>query len=764
MNKLRKLLLFSLIIAALTTFGHGFSYKTKSQTAYAADNARVFIESNLSNNEISSLSTSEFQLTVKMQGNSESLFGVQLTLAFNNSVFKYERGTLGSVITGGGFGTVTPGQVTVNAYNMSFISDANFTIATLVFKLNSDNPAIVADSYVFDLITVKVSDEVGDPVAHNKENLNIIVTPPNSNSTITSLSYSGITLTKADNRWSGSVGYTTTSITIANIVTNKHSTASITFDGKTSGTIALAEGTTTSIRIVVTAQDSSSSTYYLDIFRTAGDTNVAIENLVVKLGDTPLAYTNDGVVYTVTQKISYANRNNLKISVNKPVTSKATLRIDGSNHSWGTEKALALTAGQVNNVRLIVTPEKGSTSEVYTIVINVEAGESNANLATLVLRYDNGQGTPVQLSETFNPTKTNYSAQVIRGTTSILVTEETIVQGNYAQIISGLGSHNVPGIITIVVRAEDGTEKEYIINVAEVVLPSDNNEIKSIVVQGYDIQFDKLSVAYILEVPYSVKKINIIAQAEDPMALVFGTGEKTLNVGQNKFSVYAQSQTEEIGTIYYINVTRLGEDTVTLSDLTIFGFDLEEEFNSEKTVYYITVPLNVNSIFVSATLSDETNYVIGGAPQTHVLTNSGQDNPNFIAISIFEKGDESRVTIKQYTIVVTRYTPEIVVPEAENKTTTYILLGTTIVFFLSTALFVILTITGKKKLAVIKGDGKEALQKLTKMKNKNAEQGKEVKVKKPKKETKADGGNPNEKKDVQPKEVKPKPKKHRLTR
>ena len=68
---------------------------------------------------------------------------------------------------------------------------------------------------------------------------------------------------------------------------------------------------------------------------------------------------------------------------------------------------------------------------------------------------------------------------------------------------------------------------------------SSNNNLSSLTIDGYslDKDFDKDTLEYSVTVPSGTDKININAQLEDSSAKVSGTGEVTLNTGENKFSI-----------------------------------------------------------------------------------------------------------------------------------------------------------------------------------------------------------------------------------
>lgn len=114
---------------------------------------------------------------------------------------------------------------------------------------------------------------------------------------------------------------------------------------------------------------------------------------------------------------------------------------------------------------------------------------------------------------------------------------------------------------------------------------------------------------YSVNVPNDVTSINVYAKASSTKASVSGTGNKTLTVGTNKFSVVVVAENGNKKT-YTISVNRAGENGETipnvideeptenteepsagvgLASLTIEGYELDKEFKTEEHEYVISV-------------------------------------------------------------------------------------------------------------------------------------------------------------------------------
>ena len=83
----------------------------------------------------------------------------------------------------------------------------------------------------------------------------------------------------------------------------------------------------------------------------------------------------------------------------------------------------------------------------------------------------------------------------------------------------------------------------------------DNNNLASLEVNIEGFTFNPEIMEYNLEVPYNTQIISIKATSESDRAIITGTGEKALKVGENNYSIVI---TAEDGTTkeYKINITR----------------------------------------------------------------------------------------------------------------------------------------------------------------------------------------------------------------
>lgn len=119
------------------------------------------------------------------------------------------------------------------------------------------------------------------------------------------------------------------------------------------------------------------------------------------------------------------------------------------------------------------------------------------------------------------------------------------------------------GSATITVKAIDVSDtsgisysdsKSVTINVVKPREKSNNNNLKSLSVEGYKLSpgFNKNTLEYTVNLESNVEKIKINATKEDGYASVSGTGEKEVQEGDNKFEIKVTSETGK-SKVYTVN-------------------------------------------------------------------------------------------------------------------------------------------------------------------------------------------------------------------
>ena len=87
-----------------------------------------------------------------------------------------------------------------------------------------------------------------------------------------------------------------------------------------------------------------------------------------------------------------------------------------------------------------------------------------------------------------------------------------------------------------------------------------NTKLKSLKVDKFKIDFNADTKKYTLSVPYKTKKLNILAEAENPNATINMEGNTTLKVGRNVINIVVTSEDTENKDTYVLSVTREKEE------------------------------------------------------------------------------------------------------------------------------------------------------------------------------------------------------------
>jgi gliding motility-associated-like protein len=208
----------------------------------------------------------------------------------------------------------------------------------------------------------------------------VVTRAKSSNANLSNLAVSGGTL--APVFASGTVSYTTmvanatTSVTITPTISDL--TATIKVNGTTvasgtaSGGIALgAEGSTTTITTVVTAQDGTTKTYSVAVKR-APSTNASLTSIAL----TPASsLTNAGTVGTATTYTTSVSNATTSVKVTLVTQdANATIKVNGVTVASGVaSQSFPLVVGQTT-ITVVVTAQDAATTRIYFITITRATG------------------------------------------------------------------------------------------------------------------------------------------------------------------------------------------------------------------------------------------------------------------------------------------------------------------------------------------------------------------------------------------------------
>ena len=257
------------------------------------------------------------------------------------------------------------------------------------------------------------------------------------------------------------------------------------------------------------------------------------------------------------------------------------------------------------------------------------------------------------LSPNFSSGTTNYSVSVGEDVSSININAEA--EDGTAKV-SGTGNKSLKygsNKFNISVKAENGSTKTYTIDVNREDNRSSDANLKSLKVNNGTLSpsFSSGTTSYTIEVPYSVSKLNINAEAADSTSKVNINNPDLVAEGTTTVTIRVVAQNGASKT-YTIKVKRgkdpnkkLSNDNNLVSLKPSIGM-ISPAFASEKTNYFIYLPYEVDSINFDYEVSDKEYATVEKKGEEKLKP----DSANKIVFAV-KAEDES---IKNYTVTVYR--------------------------------------------------------------------------------------------------------------
>lgn len=401
-----------------------------------------------------------------------------------------------------------------------------------------------------------------------------------------------------------------------------------------SGEQNLSVSTNKQFVITTTAESGDTDTYTVNVYRLDNNANLTALGLGSGITLTP-TFASGTTSYTAT--VPYAT-SSVNVTATKE-SSKATVSGTGSKN---------LTAGEVTNINVVVTPENcGSayasvpgntcTTKTYTIAVTREAADTNAYLSDLKI---NGTTVPGFDKETFTYTIDDVS----NSTTSVTVTPTkesslSTLSGDTSSKTLSVGDNQ----IKVTVTAEDGTTKNtYTVNVKR---KSNDANLATLSVTSTPSgtlspsTFSPSTTTYTYTVGPDVTEVEISATASDPGASVAGTGTYNPNTDTEAQIIVTPEDGE--AKVYTVNLVRTKSTDVTLDELSVTGYTISPNYSDSVNSYSVTVPSDVNSVSVVATPHDSRTTATVSGP-----TSDLQIGDNTVTVTVTpENGSSSARTI-----------------------------------------------------------------------------------------------------------------------
>lgn len=340
---------------------------------------------------------------------------------------------------------------------------------------------------------------------------------------------------------------------------------------------------------MVIAEDGTSKTYTVNVYKTALDDNNYLMSLEIKFEDgykLEPDFEKENQEYEITLPRYYFYKN-IEIT-GTPESAKASITGNGiytygSNQNTRNSNPAYTDYPEPKEIILQVISEAGEPRN-YKITINQEI-ESNAYLSSIELSNKEYNLTPE-----FNKENQEYELEVKASIEDIAVigTPESI-----GAIITGNGKKKLEygeNIIILNVLAEDGkTQKDYTIKITRKEETNISNYLINIETNKGKIvpDFDKTVYNYDIDVPYDITEIEIAGTKEDERASLTGNGKYKLEIGENIINL--ECSTEERGTRTYTICVNRNESTESrLARLEIEGTIINPGFNRDTYEYNLT--------------------------------------------------------------------------------------------------------------------------------------------------------------------------------
>lgn len=410
-----------------------------------------------------------------------------------------------------------------------------------------------------------------------------------------------------------------------------------------SGNYILEYGTNV-IPIAVTSESGIVNTYQVTINR---EYEFGLNDLTVSHNDTIYELTpeySDGI-YEYQLTVPYETD-----SVNVNATLKETLNdIDG----LGDYK---LSTGS-NQITITVSYKE---EESVDYIINIYREKCSDNTLES-LQVAEGVIDPI-----FDPSILEYSvdipyeydtATIIYETTSDIATVEIL---NNTDLEIGITKD-----ISVVVTAENGDKKTYVIHATRQAKPAASNRLIDMYVNEADLdpKFDISIMNYAIDVSEDTKKISLHVKAEEPTYTTvevyrLGTSTKTaidvtvkdpkvlLNVetGKNVFIIRVTNYEGSVRN-YQLTVYKTGTNEARIKNLSFDYGTLTPAFDKNKNAYTMEVSNSITSITEEVTMMDSN--------ATYTITGNKNLSPGENIVTITTLAQDGKTSL-EYTIIVTK--------------------------------------------------------------------------------------------------------------
>lgn len=330
---------------------------------------------------------------------------------------------------------------------------------------------------------------------------------------------------------------------------------------------------------------------------------------------------NDGVNYSLNPEF---DKTQDKYDIELPTTvSEVDIKVTKQAESLSVKGDGKLLITEFPKIQKIIVSTTGGLERTYTL--RFTKGLSSNNRLTSI-SVDKGI-----LDPKFDPNETAYNIDLPSGTKEITI---DAIKGDNAQEVTGLGTKKLnPGrnLFKILVTAENGDVWPYTIFV-NVEVTNNENVLTSLSVDKGTLspEFNQDTKLYTVDLDESEDNITITATGNNSIT---GTGLHNLEMGSNVFEVVS---TDDNGSenIYRVVVNKGTVQGTYLKYLAVDNYDINEDFNKEKTDYTMNIYNEITSLDVIAIpenknarveITGNTNMIFGENNISIVVTDETND-------------------------------------------------------------------------------------------------------------------------------------------
>ena len=410
---------------------------------------------------------------------------------------------------------------------------------------------------------------------------------------------------------------------------------SVTINGQavTNRVVPLNEaGKTTVVNVIVSESNTSSKTYTVVINRAGITGNNSLQRLTVSPGTLPPpGFDPNTLTYAINVATSVET-----ISVTPTLQDlTATMTVNGQAATSGQPSTVRLgVPGSNTRVDIIVTAQN-NTPKIYTVNVNRGGLSGNNSLASLTVSPGPLNPSPFNANRQSYAVGVGSSVSTIRVTPTLQDPAATLTVTSNGQVTTSgqtrtitLRNAGLSTTINIVVRAQNGSEKPYVITVdrATPPPPSGNNNLSALTVRLNTsspnlISFNPNTTSYTVDVGSGVSTIRVTPTLQDPAATLTVTSNGQIDTsGQARIITLRNAGLSTTINIvvrapngsqkpYVITVDRADPPPPSgnnnLSALNVSPGSLSPQpFSSSRTRYTLNVDSSVGNVTVNATPQD----------------------------------------------------------------------------------------------------------------------------------------------------------------